>query len=415
MRASLKVDVLFDANSVKLFIGQMSSQVCERIMSIGLVWFLMEQFGAIIVPWYLAVGALPHLLLLHRTPRWVDRLGALRCLYLTDFLRGLLFIIAAMSVVVMDWHEGSSFLWLIFILSFLNSCLGSLFNVAVMTLPMKMVSTDKVERLNAMVSSSFALAGIIGPIVGLLLFEKIGMAGVLVLNGISFILSGLLEMKIKLPAALNLVSKQNLEAAMPVKAEGMLAILKTDPLIKKMLLIFVAMNIVLTPILVFMPTFIKVVYQSDFSALVWFESAFAVGAVTSGLLLMLIQFNDKRLRRIIINLCMMSLGYLFFAFSSHYLFALFALFVIGGFLEAANVGIISFFQTRARPEQVPQVMAVINLVAVLAMPVSMVLVSILMNLTSVQLIAQSFAAILALISLSSFALKETKAPHDAAY
>lgn len=118
MRASLKVDVLFDANSVKLFIGQMSSQVCERIMSIGLVWFLMEQFGAIIVPWYLAVGALPHLLLLHRTPRWVDRLGALRCLYLTDFLRGLLFIIAAMSVVVMDWHEGSSFLWLIFILSF---------------------------------------------------------------------------------------------------------------------------------------------------------------------------------------------------------------------------------------------------------------------------------------------------------
>lgn len=83
--------VLRNRDWVKLLGGQLISQLCDRMMSLGLVWIISTQMSVSWVPWFLAIGALPHLVLGWKAGAFASRFGTLKTVVWMDLLRGALF------------------------------------------------------------------------------------------------------------------------------------------------------------------------------------------------------------------------------------------------------------------------------------------------------------------------------------
>lgn len=95
MALALSAGVFRDRNSQTLFWGQLISQACDKMMSVGLVWMFAERYSPSAIPWFLAFSALPHLGLAWRAGRWTAQLGQRRVLIGTDLFRGAVFVLLA--------------------------------------------------------------------------------------------------------------------------------------------------------------------------------------------------------------------------------------------------------------------------------------------------------------------------------
>ena len=190
--------VFKDQNSSRLFVGQFISQICDKMMTLGLVWVISQEQSIQMIPWFLAIGALPHLLLASSGGKLVQRIGVLRTLIHTDVLRGIIFLLVGLLWLAYFKHHS---LTTLFILTFVSNLLGALFNIAVFTLPGLMPKKELVPQLTAMVDSCFSLGTVVGPAISALLYPWLGLSGLLVLNGLSYLLAAGLEGGIRLDPA----------------------------------------------------------------------------------------------------------------------------------------------------------------------------------------------------------------------
>ena len=69
----ISLDVLKNGDSRRLFFGQLISQACDKMMSIGLVWMFAQKYSETLLPWFLGFSALPHLLLAWKAGPWATR------------------------------------------------------------------------------------------------------------------------------------------------------------------------------------------------------------------------------------------------------------------------------------------------------------------------------------------------------
>jgi len=91
----ISLDALKDRNAALLCSGQMVSQVCDKMMLVGLVWVLLERASPSAVAWFLAVSALPHLLLALHAGRWTAAFGPLKTVIASDAARAVVFVLLA--------------------------------------------------------------------------------------------------------------------------------------------------------------------------------------------------------------------------------------------------------------------------------------------------------------------------------
>ena len=179
-------EVFRNPNSARLLVGQLLSQVCDKMMSLGLVWVICASFSVHWVPWFLAIGALPHLLLSWKAGEWASSFGPLKTVVWTNALRGIIFL-------------GAGFIWshvhadhqiaLLFAMTFAANIASSLFNPAILSLPGLLTGTDGIQQLTAAIDSSFSLSNIVGPALAAILYPWLGMPGLLLLNGLSYFIA----------------------------------------------------------------------------------------------------------------------------------------------------------------------------------------------------------------------------------
>jgi hypothetical protein len=128
----LTAAVVRNRDWVKLLTGQLVSQVCDRMMTLGLVWIITTRMSVSWVPWFLAAGALPHLALGWKAGEVASRWGALNTVVWTDLARGALFLVATFG-----WpaFQGDGLLPALFVLTLISNSASALFNPAMFSLP----------------------------------------------------------------------------------------------------------------------------------------------------------------------------------------------------------------------------------------------------------------------------------------
>src|SRR6185312_600788 len=164
--------VLADKNAARLFCGQLISQVCDKMMTVGLIWVLTERASLAVSPWFLAVSALPHLLLAWQAGHWTNLLGPLKTVIWADWARAAIF--AGLALLWPRVEPGSE-LAVLFAASFLSNLAGALFNPAVMSLPLHLGEASALQQLTAVIDSCFSLGNIFGPLCSALLYPWIGL------------------------------------------------------------------------------------------------------------------------------------------------------------------------------------------------------------------------------------------------
>jgi MFS transporter, DHA3 family, macrolide efflux protein len=412
--------VLTDANSQRVFWGQLISQSCDKLMSVGMIWVFATRFSPHWIPWFIALGALPHFLLATRSGEWINRWGTLSTVIWADVFRGVLFVFCAWLV----GRAGSDaeLLPLLLVSAFISNIAGAFFNPAILSLPVDMVEPgEKREKLTALIDSCFSLGNVLGPLVSALAYAWVGLAGLLLINGLSYFFSAFLAAGVKLlpqekskveavegvlpcksereapaePAGKVAPAEPEAASACPV-AKPALVVLKQQPVISGMLFTFLLMNLFLAPIMIFMPWYAKNIYGDGILGLARLEAFFGSGAVAGGLLLSFVKLPGAIWKRTSICLSLMAFAYLSFTFSQNLWHGCFSVMLLGFFLALANVITLTFFQSAPEAQDVPVVMGMVNLISIASLPVSMGVLGSFIELVNVP----NFAAICAVVVIA---------------
>lgn len=389
MSGTVSLGVLKDRNAALLCAGQMVSQVCDKMMTVGLVWVLIERASAPAVAWFLAVSALPHLLLALHAGRWTAALGALRTVIAADWARAAVFVALAAL-----WPRVGANLQVpaLFAASFAANAAGALFNPAIMALPVSLAAPEGLQALTALVDTSFSLANVIGPACSALLYPLVGLRGLLLFNGLSYAFAAALESGVRPRAA---AADGGADAG---KADGIAAVLGADRLVRFMLGGFLAMNLFFAPLLVFLPLFARAAYGGTIGTLASLESSLSGGTLLATAALSVLSLKAGLGARIAGGMGVMAAAYVGFTLTRAPWQGCLCLGALGFFLAASNVFILTLFQTRPRPANVPVVMSLVNVISTASLPLSMGVMGLLVGRFDARALAIACACGLALVT-----------------
>lgn len=362
------IALLKDKNALLVFSSQLISTICDKMMSIGLVWYLTTKYSINIVPWFLAVSFLPHLFMSFYSSKIINKIGVLKTVIQSEFIRGLILLILFSSLYFVP-EKSIEFLYALFISCFLVGIASSLFNPAVLSLPPRLVSEEKVPGLNALLDTSFSLSNILGAACSIFLLNIFDIKILVLINALSFIVAGILQSGV---TEKKISSSEMLDHSQI----GPIIVLKKYPLIKRLLISFLFINVVFTPILVMIPWYVENIYKGNGSDLALIEGSMGLGAFLVGVVLSLNAFvvsDKKRISTIAIVCFLFGLFFLFFSFSKSTFMASFILLFIGMLSTYLNVQVLTYFQTSLSPEEVPAIMVAVNIISTASMPLSFAL------------------------------------------
>ncbi|MFI5349429.1 MAG: MFS transporter [Elusimicrobiota bacterium] len=382
--------VLSDKNAARLFSGQLISQTCDKMMTVGLVWVLTQRASLSAIPWFLAISALPHLLLAWKAGHWTTILGPLKTVIWADWIRAAIF--AGLAIVWPRIPTGSE-LPLLFAASFCANLASALFNPAIMSLPLYLGEAGFLQQLTAVIDSCFSLGNILGPLLSALLYPWLGLRGLFLFNGLSYAFAAILETGVltRMPA-----SGESGDAGTLKPASSMTKLLRDDSLLRVMMGGFLGMNLFFGPLLVFLPLFAKAAYGGTIGTLASLETALGAGTALGGVFLSLVRFDSKTGAKICLGMSLMAFSYVGFTLTRASWQGCVCLAALGFFLATSNVFVLNLFQTRPAPRDVPTVMSLVNLISTASLPFSMGALGLLVGKVEVRSLALSCSCMLLL-------------------
>lgn len=240
-----------------------------------------------------------------------------------------------------------------------------------------LVAGDQVLSASAVVNQVGALAGLLGPVIGGMLFGAFGITPVLIISILCFTASGIMEIFIHIPFEKR---KNNI---------GVFAIIKNDffdssaymkhekPILIKIIGLIAVFNLVLSAMLIVgTPILIVETLQMSDELLGLSQGALALGGLCGGIFTALFSKKLKLANsHILLFLCGLSVGVmaipLLLGLSSMicYIVITAASFVIMGLATMFSVQMIAVIQTETPPELVGKVIALMISLSMCAQPI----------------------------------------------
>ena len=404
-----KLGILQNTNAFIVFISQLLSTICDKMMSIGLVWYLTTHYSINVVPWFLAVSFLPHIFMSFFSSTIINRHGILKTVIATEYFRGLVLVLLFTSMFFVT--EGTKpFLFCLFIAAFLIGIGSSVFNPAILSLPPSLVETEEVPALNALLDTSFSISNILGAACSIFLLNLFDIKVLVMINAISFFVAAVLQTRVKMKAA----KEEAIAETSTQDAEGAMQILKRYPSIKRMLISFLFINLIFTPILVMIPWYVDNVFNGTGRDLAVIEGAMGFGAFLMGMLLSVSAVKvreEKRIGMIAIVCFLFGLFFQVFSFSKNTSEASFLLFLIGLLSTFLNVQVLTYFQTALKEHEVPAIMVAVNIISAATMPLSFAISGLLFPIVDIPRFALICGLLTMLIAFFLPSFLKTK-PHE---
>jgi MFS family permease len=365
----INLEVLRNKNAQLIFASQLVSTVCDKMMSIGLIWYLTKTFSITVVPWYLAGCFLPHVLMAFYSTPIINNFGAFKTVVLSEFFRGLVLLLLFFGISFFHW-DGRLLLQALFVAGFFVGLGSSLFNPAILSLPPKLVESEKIAGLNALIDSSLSISTILGATVAVFLLNFVDLKTLILINAVSFFWAGILQLNLveikSLPDSL-----ESTELIIPL---GPLMVVKKYPEIARMLFSFLILNLFFTPLLVMIPWYVEKKYFGDSSSLAIIEGSMGLGAFLIGILMSISSFktsDEKRVSMISSVAFLFGLLFFIFAFSSATWQGALLLFSIGVLSTFLNIQVITYFQMSLKVEEIPAIMTAVNIISAASVPLSL--------------------------------------------
>lgn len=424
MTSIKRIQSLREQSDFLLLAGQTLAQISDRMVQLGLIWFITSRFGEGFLIWYLVMGGLPHALLVRFSGPVIQKVSSLKTVLYTDLARGCVYVLAFTLVIVFpEWLQNthspstsvpalSPIVWLLFLSVILANIFSAFFNPAILSLAVEIKAPNDIQKLTAKLSSISSFATILGPILGLYVFNAFHLSGLFIIAGASYFLSA---------CALSLIKKNDIKVNHSndsLSETKKFSLLQTHRIIGVMLLTFLGINLFLSPLQILMPSMAKNLFGNSFNSLAIMETFLGIGILVGGAILSIYSVEKRKLFWAWSFLTLLSFSYLGFTYSglfnSHqirifdvsfqinFLGSALFLFVIGLTLGMANILILNILQTQPSTTDVPKVMSYVNLISTATLPFSLALLGLLQRSYSIDHLGQGAGLVLVIFIMSSY-------------
>ncbi|CAM3004339.1 MFS transporter [Paenibacillus sediminis] len=174
-------------NFVRLFIASFTSQLGTIVGNMAFAFFLLDRFAS--QPYYATLAemmyALPTLLVFFLVGVFADRFNRQRIAENSDWIRAGLSVLLVVAVMY-AWLPAA------FCILFLRSAVSKFFSPAEMAILQGVLSREQYDQaagLNQMIFGIFMLFGVA---LGAIAYNTVGITGAVIIDGLSFVVSGLL-------------------------------------------------------------------------------------------------------------------------------------------------------------------------------------------------------------------------------
>ena len=167
-----------------LFTGNFVSEMGNVLFGFvaGLYVIDITDGSAILLAVFMALGALVRLLFSPIAGVLVDRWDKVKIIYLTDFIRGLIYLTTA--YVFFIGVETQTAIWILIIVTILSGIISAFFGPAITAATPEIVGLDKVQQANGANSIIQSVTMIMGVILGAAALEIFPFYVALLLNGV---------------------------------------------------------------------------------------------------------------------------------------------------------------------------------------------------------------------------------------
>lgn len=358
---AIKSHVLFRNSNLRLvWLSQIISQMGDKIFQLALIWWILNQGfenSGLLLGILLVSSVTPAVILKSSIARVIASSPMKRLLQSLDL--GGLAVSAALCLLLFslfgggqDQGDPSYLLYSVLVVSnLLFSCCQAFIGPTLNASVSKVSDPEDLEGAVSMLSSATTVAQIMGAVAGAVLLEALGLTGVVILNALTFLISFGLDSSLRIQANDQNSQVSPNETTIPSDTSKPSPGAWTDrlPHLKKLLLVFAAVNLFGTPILVLLPLYIQQSFGGEASRLALSEGVLSFGILMGTLLT---SFISKTLTKGVSELRLVSLCLALFGLGlglvslpkSFSLFCL-VLLVTTFTLGLMNVKMLTYFQT----------------------------------------------------------------------
>lgn len=186
---------LWNKNFFLLWQGQLISCLGDALYSIALGFWVLEKTGSsAIMGTLMACISIPRIVIGPFAGVLVDRFDRKKIIILGDFIRGV-----GMLFVAIGAYKGFLEVWMVMIIGIISGVCSAFFNPSIMSVMPDIVPSDKLVKANSAYQLATTSTSLIGNMSGGFLFSILGAPILFLINGISYIISSVTELFIKIP------------------------------------------------------------------------------------------------------------------------------------------------------------------------------------------------------------------------
>ena len=297
-------------NFLLLFIGKLVSQLGDVIYNMAIGWYILtitNSAGQMSI--YMAIGTVVYIVAGPIGGVIADRFDRKKIIIWMDIIRG---VAVAITGILMYFKIESVYIF--YVTSAVLSICGALFVPASNALLPNIVDDKQLTKANSMAASVQSISGIIGTLVGGVLYALLGVKTIFILNAVSYILCGILEVFIVIPKVYINESKELLND----KKQMFKELLESYEFMKSKKGLFIMMwfstiiNLLITPLIaIFVPYIFNQILKASTEQYSYVSASSAVGLLIGAGILTILPQKEKIIQYIRMSLITFSV--LFFS------------------------------------------------------------------------------------------------------
>lgn len=368
----------FDPQFLLLMSGQFISNLGDALAGMAIVWLVIQLTDSPMTRGItMALSVIPMLLLSPVSGAVVDRFRRRSILATSDFIR---FLIDAVFAVVIMF--GYTEVWHIYLFTILRSAATIFYDPALSALVQTLIPSEQLVKANGLQLLVRNITVVVGPTLAGLSLAKVGIGAVVLVDGLTFLISALILSRMKVPGddicqgpVRASTWEQLAEGWLYVKNRGWIIVLTCS---------FVLLNAGSSVMGVLLPFCARDTLGLQVAGYGLLGSVSATGAVSASLLLSTLKLTTDKKRMLVSAITALALSMVGLALSSHISIALPILFVSGftGPFIASTTN--ALYQSTVPRDYMGRVGVFRRMVSVSMMPVAHLLTGVLTTMLGYQ-------------------------------
>lgn len=289
MNMEVKKRSSFGRDFVLVAVGQIVSLFGNAVLRFALPLYLLRKTGSpALFGTVTALSFIPMIPLSIIGGILADRVNKRNIMVILDFLTAVLSL-----VVYFVFEEVSAVPLFITILMLLYGIAGIYQPTVQASIPL-LVDEEHLLRANAVINLISTLANLLGPVIGGLLFASAGLEAILILSGLCFTLSAIMEIFIHIPFIRRRKERGILATAGNDLKDSLAFVKEEKPIFFSVALIVAAFNLVLTAVMIVgMPIVIIQTLEMSDAKLGISQGVLALGGLSGGIVAAAVQGKLK--------------------------------------------------------------------------------------------------------------------------